>query len=242
MALFTTASLLAIVAFWKLLLLRRARGHSWSQEERQAAVIHFARLMILFSAGLTLLLYANSPLSGLKPWSTRYLIGLLIAVPAVLWPLWLSFDNLKLSSRKSAKLLIGFKQGVLVFISITILASTIAMFTSLPSVEADNQQQETLVQDLLRIGATRVYVEYWIGYRLMFLSQEHIICAIPQGLIATGGERYPPYEGIVSADSHAASLFAEGSPDAIAFAMRIAHSKQHYQRLFFDGYVVYRPE
>ena len=242
MALFTIASLLAIGALWKLLLLRKARARSWSQKERQAAVIHFARLMILFAAGITLLLYASSPLSGLKPWSTRYLVGLLIAVPAVLWPLWSGFDNLKLSLRKSAKFLMGLKLGILVLISLTILAGMVAMFASLPSVEADNQQQEALVQDLLRIGATRVYVEYWTGYRLMFQSQEHIICAIPPGLIAPGSERYYPYNGIVSADPHAVSLFPEGSPDAIAFAKRIAHSRQHYQRFVFDGYVVYRPE
>jgi hypothetical protein len=241
-ALFTIASLLAIGALWKLWLLPRARANSWSQEERHAAVIHFARLMILFSAGVTLLLYVNSPLSGLKPWSTRYLVGLLIAVPAVLWPLWIGFDNLKLSSRKSAKLLMAFKQGILVLISLAILAGMVTTFASLPSVEADKQQQEALVQDLLRIDATRVYVEYWTGYRLMFQSQEHIICAIPHGLIAPGSERYYAYYGIVSADPHAAYLFPEGSPDAIAFAKRIAHSRQHYQRFVFDGYVVYRPE
>ena len=108
--LFTIAILLAIGGLWKLWLLRsapirpandasrlllrnqagraeRPRAHSWSQEERHAAVIHFARLMVLFGAGLTLLFYVSSPLSGLEPWNTRYLVGLLIAVPAVLWPL-----------------------------------------------------------------------------------------------------------------------------------------------------------
>jgi hypothetical protein len=242
LVIFTIASLLAIGALWRLLLLRRARARPWSQKERQAAVIHFARLMILFAAGITLLLYASSPLSGLKPWSTRYLIGLLIATPVVLWPLWPGFDNLKLSLRTSAKFLMGLKYGILVLISLTILAGTVAMFTSLPSVEADNQQQEALVQDLLGIGATRVYVEYWTGYRLMFQSQEHIICAIPYGLIVPGGERYSPYHWIVSTDPHAVSLFPEGSADAIAFARRIAHSSQQYQRFDFDGYVAYRPE
>lgn len=242
MILFTLASLLAIRALWQLLLLRRARGHSWFEEQRLVAVNHFARLMILFSAGLTLLLYVDSPLSGLKPWSTRYLVGLLIALPAVLWPLWLDFNDLKLLLRKNAKRLMAFKQGVLVLISLTILAGTVATFASLPSVEADNQQQKALVQDLLRIGATRVYVEYWTGYRLMFQSQEQIICAIPHGLIGPGRERYHHYYMTVSADTHATYLFPQGSPDAIVFAKSIVHSRQHYQRLFFDGYVAYRPE
>ena len=136
----------------------------------------------------------------------------------------------------------AFKQGILVLISLTILAGTVATFTSLPSVKADNQQQEALISDLLSIGATRVWVEYWTCFRLMFQSQEHIICAIPYGLIAPGSDRYYPYYEIVSADPHAVHMFPEGSPDADAFAKKIANSKQSYQRFDFDGYVVYRPE
>lgn len=243
-ALQAAATLLTIRALWKLLQLRRARTHSWSQEERQAMIIHFARLIILFSVGVTLFLYVSSALSGLKPWSTRYLVGLLIAVPAVLWPLWqgAGFDELRLPSRIPTKLMAAFKRGILVLISLVILTGTVATFASLPSVEADNQQQEALVQDLLRIGTTHVYVEYWTGYRLMFQSQERIICAIPYGLIVPGGDRYYRYHAIVSADPHTVHMFPEGSPDAIAFAKNIAHSKQHYQRFVFDGYVVYRPE
>ena len=240
-ALLTIASLLAIGALVKLWQLRSSRAHSWSPEERRAAVIHFARLMILFSAVLTLSLYVISPLSALKPWSTRYLVGLLIAVPAVLWPLWTGF--LKLSSPKLfTRLLMVFKKGLLVIISLAILAGTVFTFASLPGVEADNQQQEALIQDLLRIGATRVYGEYWTCYRLMFQIQEGIICAIPYGLLAPGSDRYYPYYEIVNADPHAAYMFPEGSPDAIAFAKKIANSQQPYQRFDFDGYVVYQPE
>jgi hypothetical protein len=241
-ALFTMASFSAIAALCQLLLLRKARGHSWSQKQRQAAVMHFARLMILCAVGITLILYVSSPLSGLKPWSTRYLVGLLIAIPALLWPLWQGFDQLELSVRTPAKFLMGLRYSILVLISLAIVGSTVAMFAALPRVEADNQQQEALVNDLLRIGATHVYVEYWTGYRLMLQSQERIICAIPPGLRAPGGERFAPFHAMVSADPHAVSMFPEGSPDAIAFAKRIVHSKQQYQRFVFDGYVVYRPE
>ena len=240
--LFTVAILLAIAALWKLWLVRRAQARSWSQEERQATIIHFARLMILFAAGLTLLLYVISPLSALEPESTRYLVGLLITVPAVLWPLWIGFDNLKLSLRKSTRLFMAFKKGIIVLISLAILSGTVATFTSLPSVEADNQQQEALISNLLHIGATRVWVEYWTCFRMMFQSQERIICAIPYGLIAQGSDRYYPYYVIVNADPNAVHMFPEGSPDAIAFAKKIANSKQHYQRFDFNGYVVYKPE
>ncbi len=241
LVLFTIASLLAIGALWKLWLMRKAQARSWSQEERHAVIIHFARLMILFASGLTLLLYFISPLSALKPVSTRYLVGLLIAVPAILWPLWIGFENLKPSLRKSTRLLMAFKKGILVLISLAILSGTVATFTSLPTVATDNQQQQALISNLLHIDATRVWVEYWTCFRMMFQSQERIICAIPYGLIAQGSDRYYPYYAIVNADPHAVHMFPEGSPDAIIFAKKIANSKQHYQRFDFDGYVVYKP-
>ena len=62
-----------------------------SSEERQHTIIEFARLMLLLSAATTILLFVTNPVAAVRPWSTRYLIGLLIALPAVLWPLWHGF-------------------------------------------------------------------------------------------------------------------------------------------------------
>jgi hypothetical protein len=45
------ASVLAIAALWKLR--PRTEGKVWSDEERQTVVRHFARLVLLGSAGLT---------------------------------------------------------------------------------------------------------------------------------------------------------------------------------------------
>ena len=36
-----------------------------------------------------------------------------------------------------------------------------------------------LVQDLLKIGAARIYSEYWTRNRLTFHSREQIICSVP---------------------------------------------------------------
>src|SRR5947209_14280255 len=84
------ATFIAIIPLWKLWQQRRSRTHKWTPEERQASIIYFGRLALLCSAGLTLMLFALSPLAAEKPWSTRYLIGLLIVTPAVIWPLWSS--------------------------------------------------------------------------------------------------------------------------------------------------------
>jgi hypothetical protein len=135
-----------------------------------------------------------------------------------------------------------FKRGMLLLIAVTILSGTVATFTSIPVIEADNQQQEALVHDLLRIGATHVYTDYWTGYRLMIESQEQIICAIPPILYVYGsGERYVPYRQIVSSDPRAAYMFPLNAPVVKAFTRHIAYSRKHYEQFVFDGYVVFQP-
>ncbi|HLL77884.1 MAG TPA: hypothetical protein VKT25_00175 [Ktedonobacteraceae bacterium] len=242
MLLMGIAALLAIGGLWKLWTARRARQAAWTPEERAAVIINFSRLMILMCAVLTLLFYISSPLSALKPWSTRYLVGLLVALPAILWPLWsaMGFEKFELPSR--ARLLALANRAMLVVVANVILAGTVASFTAMPGVEADNQQQQALVQGLLSIGATRVYSGYWTGgYRLVFQSQERIISAVPPGLSEPGGNRYAAYVPVVKADPHAAYVFAANSPDALAFAKKIAHSQTKYRRYTFSIYVVYQP-
>jgi hypothetical protein len=122
-----------------------------------------------------------------------------------------------------------------------ILAGTVSTFISIPGIEAENQHEEALVHDLLRIGATRLYAGYWIGYRLMFQSQERIICAVPAMLIPQGPDRYAPYIAIVKADPQAGYLFTAGEPTARDFANQIARSHKHYRQYTFDGYIVFLP-
>lgn len=215
-----------------------------TQDEREVVILHFSRLMILLSSALILALYVESPLSGLKPYSTRYLVGLLIALPAVLWPLWkgAGLEKVLFLPQGRTKQTVYFKRGMLLLIAVTILAGTVATFTSIPDIEADNQQQGALVHDLLRIGASHVYTDYWTGYRLMMESQEQIICAIPPILYVYGnGERYMPYRKIVSANSCAVYMFPLNAPVVKAFARQIAHSRKHYKHFVFDGYVVFQP-
>jgi hypothetical protein len=80
------AALGACGALWQLL---RRHPHSWSLEDRQQAVRQWGRLSLLIIGGGTLFLYVLSPNSALYPVATsRYLIGLLIVTPALLYPLW----------------------------------------------------------------------------------------------------------------------------------------------------------
>jgi hypothetical protein len=243
LVLLATAILIALGSLWKCWQLHRTQTKAWTLDERETVIIHFSHLMILMSAILTLALYVESPLSGLKPYSTRYLVGLLIALPAVLWPLWkgAGLEKVLVLPRVMTKRTVYFKRGMLLLIAVTIIIGTVATFTTIPAIEADNQQQEALMHDLLRIGATHVYTDYWTGYRLMFQSQEQIICAIPPMLLVYGRERYAPYRKIVSSDPRAAYMFTLNAPVIREFTRQIAHSSTHYKQFVFEGYVVFQP-
>ncbi|HEX9133351.1 MAG TPA: hypothetical protein VF844_13745 [Ktedonobacteraceae bacterium] len=170
--------LLAGSACWKLWKQQRAQGKAFTPEGRLEGVRQFARLMLLLIAVLIVFLYVRSPLSGLKPWSTRYLVGLLVVTPGILWPLWLltGLEKARLTLRKTTKWL---SRVALVLITLVALTGTIWTVTSVPATYADEQQRMQLINDLLKLKLTRVYLEYWSCYRLLFESREQILCARP---------------------------------------------------------------
>ncbi len=87
-----------------------------------------------------------------------------------------------------------------------------------------------------------MYSDYWTCDRLIFLTQERLICGVVDE--ATTGpdlNRYVPYYTTVRADPHSAYVFVAGSVYANAFAQRIATTHAQYRKLLFVGYVVYIP-
>ena len=76
---------------------RRSRKKTlFSKELHRESVIQASRLMILLGTGVTLLAFTLYPqAAAVTPWiSARYLVGLLIAMPAVLFPLWEKKDHI----------------------------------------------------------------------------------------------------------------------------------------------------
>jgi hypothetical protein len=135
------AALSALGMLWQLL---RCSPRSWSPEERQEFIRHCVRLLLLISSAGTLLLYIASPNSALYPVATsRYLIGLLIATPAILWPLWrglavvkplaLSLSpKLTVSARlERASLLVG--RGMMVGVVCVFALGMFSTFTGIPA-------------------------------------------------------------------------------------------------------------
>jgi 4-amino-4-deoxy-L-arabinose transferase-like glycosyltransferase len=248
MALLVIALFLAIRPLWRQVRQwyqqqSTATSTPLSIEERKHTVLEFARLMLLLSAAITLFLYVSSPTAAVRPWSTRYLIGLLIALPAVLWPLWHGMRTVitPLTS-EFARFMLALRSSIIVLIGAVFLIGTIATFMLVPGVQASNQQDTTVIHDLSQADITHMYSDYWTCDRLVFLSQEHLICGVvDEGMTEPGLNRYSPYYTEVQADPHSAYIFVAGSDYAYSFEHWQATTHTSYHKLTFDGYVVYVP-
>ncbi|HEX4202651.1 MAG TPA: hypothetical protein VHZ51_00295 [Ktedonobacteraceae bacterium] len=282
-----TAWALGIVVLWVLavILAIGALRQLWPQrsrspEERTAVIKNTARLALLAGGVITGILYVISPDSALYSVATsRYLIGVLVSMPAVLWPLWRGVQVAKpLVVRPTSGLSIAvrpapvsmtIRRGILLVIGIVYLIGTLSIFTGFPAAprlehpwgrfatqvndrhldlattQALDHQQYALIRDLLRIGSVRIYSDYWTCGRLIFQSQEHIICSVVevnQANIKTGQTRYLPYWYIVRADPYSSYVFVKGSPEANDFAQYFAlPNPKRYKQFVFDGYVIYQP-
>lgn len=235
---------LAVYAVWRYLR-RMCAGapQSTSAEERQEVIRQCGRLMLLGSAGLTLLMYAISPSSAVAPdTSFRYLTCLLLVMPALLWPVWqgLSAHVQKISIDWRTKTGLLLRGGLLLLVAATFAWGTTRTLMEIPTSQEVYQSQENLVQGLLRIGATRVYSNYWTCNILTFLSQEKVICSALDEHLNPGYDRYLPYRYIVRAASHPAYIFSPGTPEAVAMQQRAHSAGAHYRLYLLEGYLVYQ--
>ncbi|GAC1631118.1 MAG: hypothetical protein NVS4B7_19340 [Ktedonobacteraceae bacterium] len=194
-----------------------------------------ARLLLLAAGALALLLYIFSaaPLDwpGIH---SRYIIGLLIATPAVIWPLWSGIENVyslhQRANRGSLPLIpttsaatenerdyskptfvsktgAAFSMGVLACVLIVYLVGIGITFHDVPAIQAANQQEEGLIHDLLHAGITHIYTDYWGCNKIAFISREQITCGIIDDNLQPTHNRIPHYYDIVHADPHSAYVY-----------------------------------
>ena len=239
----------ALGALWTLRPLRRIRGGSRfavgiePQGERHTAVLATCRLALLAGSGLSLASYALSPAPALQPWTTaRYLLGLLIATPAVISPLLGYAPPARLWQRIRPRVAAAARYGVVAMVGVVLLAGMADVFVNVtPAAEAHNRQTRDLISRLEAGGMTRIYTDYWTCDRLAFQSDEHIVCDVLDEDLRTGQNRYRPYLALVRADPRTAYVFPDGSPQATLLAQRATQTPGTFKRLAFDGYVVYSP-
>lgn len=227
------SALLTIRAFWRAWKERAGRGQF---------VLLEARLCLLAGAGLAIGAYAASsaPL-GMPASHARYLIGLLIVTPAIIWPLWEGLTALPLPRARFKVIACAALLGL---VAASFLLGTALTLGDVPSAQAANQQQSALINGLLHVGATRIYSDYWTCDRVAFVSQERIICGVLDNNLQPSHNRDPHAYGIVSADPHAAYVFTTTSPQLQALEQRLQTNGTltMYRRYIVEGYVVFEPE
>lgn len=232
-------------------------GKAWSHFRKQTTPIDAqpfvrstARLFLLLAAALALALYAFS--AAPIDWPgihARYIIGLLIATPAILWPLWHSLGRIKQQASLLSKLATSFSAITLASIAIVALTATFLLWQEIPAIQASNQHDQNLIHHLLQVGITRMYTDYWTCDKIAFESNERIICGVVDSNLQPSHNRDAHYYTLVSNDPHAAYVFPIGSSQLTTVENR--HNKKGrinpllhtlYPRTFnFDGYVVYQP-
>ena len=239
-----------------LLKLRKSRVgkvSGWSLKERQQAVIYTAQFMLLLSAAITIALFAHSSNAASRPWSTRYLVGLLVATPALLWPLWngartmiaTGFPDFPRWGR--ARLFAIARWAILVLLVGLFAVETLSTTADMAAIHADNAQVNAVTQKLIQMGITHIYSGYWQCDRFIFQTQEKIICAVLMQELSPGLTRYARYAHIVYADPNSAYVFPQNSlfetdfEFETNFELMMGQTSRHYQKIVIDGYVVYRP-
>src|SRR5207244_4101258 len=121
----------------------------------------------------------------------------------------------------------------------TFLVGTINTFGDIPRTQAAYAREDALVRELLHLGATHIYSEYWTCNRLIFASNERILCASLNEKLGTGFDRYLPYRTMVNADPHPTYVFPLHSSQTTAFA-EIHQYDTRYRQYVVDGYVIYQ--
>lgn len=215
------------------------------EEKRRFRVRYLARLCLLGGAILTLLSYVISPAPALVPGtSSRYLVGLLIITPALIALPCSVLARYRISRKISwPSILSVVSLGFLSFVFIIYIYGTLAVFSQqIPGAQRWNQQQMAFINELQNRHIAHIYSDYWTCNRLIFQSDEHIICSVLGNNLRTGQNRYQPYHTIVSSDPHAAYVFLINSPQDKLLRSNIAMNKSIYQQNFeLNGYNVYVP-
>ena len=117
-------------------------------KQRQVTIRYTTRLMLMAGAILTILLYINSSAPALDPWiSTRYLVSLPLALPAILWPLWCAGQSTSKSLR--AKCVKTFASAFLVAIPLIFILGWAQTLNLIPDAQRKQQQDAALISNLL---------------------------------------------------------------------------------------------
>ncbi|HEX9038520.1 MAG TPA: hypothetical protein VF808_16170 [Ktedonobacterales bacterium] len=192
-----------------------------------------ARLALALAGWLTLAGYLFSATAANNPYSGRYMIGMLILTPALLWPL--------LEWVPGAWLRDGWRAALLAGLAASLAFGTVAAFRGAPDAAAADARDTRFASALLSHGITRYYADYWTCDVLNFATRERAICAVVNDYGRPGLTRYAPYAALVRADPRAPYILARGSEVERTFLIEAAQTHKRYTKSVIDGHDMYTP-
>ncbi len=233
-----------IAAFYALRGIVQA-GRSYARErlpeDRRLLVVQGGRLLLLVSAGITLAQFAASPVSVAFPTNARYLVALLISLPALLAPLVERLGSRERPQREWAgNAMRGLKAVALTLVAAVFLFGTLNIVGEIAPARAYAAQQQSLIDTLENMHIRHIYSDYWFCYRTMFVTRESIFCGVLNDALQPNHNRYPWYYVVVSGDPHSTYVLLQGSQQLVAFEKAGVRGK-HFERYSFDGYEIFRP-
>lgn len=244
--LWTLAVSLTVRKLWKL----RGPKQADAPEQRREIVLYIARLCLLATAAVAVIGYAvSSGPQGAPHTHARYIITLLIVTPALIWPIWSAASTSLTSLAKNtlqqpfahARSVTILSRGILLLITLLFLLGTISIASDISSSQQADQQQNALIARLEQMGITHIYSDFWTCNRLIFVSQEKIICGVTDNALLPTHNYYPPYYTIVHADPHSSYVYPYDifqQATLLHQADRLGHG---FRRTVFAGYIIYQP-
>jgi hypothetical protein len=231
--------LLCLSVVLALVSLRQARRLKLPRETYVCSVL---QLLLACGGLLTIAIFVKSSSATVPSFGgSRYLTTVWISTPAVLWPLWNGVIRIQRFS-KIQYLFPVFRISIILMIFLGLITSMSYLFSEIPHAQQDDRTRTLLVHKLEEMHITRFYSEYWTCARLMFDSQEKLICGDTWGNLTHGYDRYMPYLDAVVQANNPAFVYPVGysSLTELDHALKRTHTPYHLTT--YEGYVIIQPE
>ncbi|WP_328425668.1 hypothetical protein OG470_17630 [Micromonospora sp. NBC_00389] len=232
--------LLVVAAVLAVLAYRRA-----ARAPRGERVRPVVQLALVAGAALTLLSYVRSPLAATSPLdNARYLSVLQLSLPAVLWPLWVAAvacwrGTVGVLGRLTGAL----ATAVLAGLTATMLVITVLFVTTdVRASRTEERQARELAAALRANGPHEVYGDYWTCNRLVFNTDETVVCGVLDDDLSPGQNRYLPYWRQVGRAERPGYVVEIDSPMERRLRRLLADEPDAAPVREVDGYRVYHPD
>ncbi|GCE18839.1 hypothetical protein [Dictyobacter kobayashii] len=237
---------LAILALQQL---KRRRTEMEGRVYHQARVRNTTHLFMVITAILILIAYILSSGPNDQPgYHARYIISLIVLTPAtIVFPLWTAVTRLQWASSWSKP---GSYAGCLLLatMAVILVIGTVMTFLEVPKAQAANYKRQDLANHLIKLGATRIYTDYWTCNSLAFASKERILCAVVDKNMDGNHNRVKEFRAAVDQDGWNASWLCAKDLNLTMPQYNCLPKVEHwinttapgrFTRYEIDGYVLY---